>query len=155
MKKLSHSPNQGSHTIHSKGDTVNKYLLRGAIAIDLVVFYFLLVLVVFYFLLGLEPVRWIAGVFTVLVLVRLVGLQLTRPERAFARRTHERLSDSVAALLGLSLATIIMLTIVAGIYLFMCFGWLTALLYAVLSLVIASIFEASYEAFETSETSGA
>ena len=36
---------------------MNKYLLRGAIAIDLVVFYFLL---------GLTPVLWMAGVFPVL-----------------------------------------------------------------------------------------
>jgi hypothetical protein len=130
---------------------VNKYLLRGAIAIDLIIFYFLLILIVFYFLLGWEPVLLMAGVFTVLALVRLVGLQLTRPERAFARRTHQRLSDNAAALLGLSLATIIMLTILAGIYLFMHFGWLTALLYTILSLIIATIFEASYETFETSE----
>ena len=57
---------------------MKKYLLGGVIAFDLVVFYFLLGLVVFYYLLGLEPVLWIAGVFAVLVPLRLVGLQLTR-----------------------------------------------------------------------------
>jgi hypothetical protein len=44
-----------------------------------------------------------------------------------------------------------MFTIVAGVYLFIHFGELTTLLYTVLTLVIASIFEASYEAFEASE----
>ncbi|HCJ36554.1 MAG TPA: hypothetical protein DHV65_19950 [Ktedonobacter sp.] len=130
---------------------MNKYVLRGVIALSLVVFYFLLSLVVFYFLLGWEPVLRMAGVLTVLVLLRLAGLELTRPERASARRTHERLTDSSAALLGLSFTSIIMFTIVAGVYLFIHFGELTTLLYTVLTLVIASIFEASYEAFEASE----
>lgn len=129
---------------------MNKYLLRGAIAIDLIIFYFLLILAIFYFLLGWEPVLCMAGVLTTLVLVRLIGLHLTRPERTFTRRTHQRLSDCAAALLSLSLAAIIMLTILAGIYLYMRFGWLTALLYTILSLITASIFEASYETLEAS-----
>lgn len=129
---------------------MNKYLLRGAIAIDLIIFYFLLILGIFYFLLGWEPVLCMAGVLTTLVLVRLIGLHLTRPERTFTRRTHQRLSDCAAALLSLSLAAIIMLTILAGIYLYMRFGWLTALLYTILSLITASIFEASYETLEAS-----
>jgi hypothetical protein len=41
---------------------MNKYVLRGVIALSLVVFYFLLSLVVFYFLLGWEPVLRMAGV---------------------------------------------------------------------------------------------
>ena len=129
---------------------MNKYLLRGAIAIDLIIFYFLLILAIFYFLLGWEPVLCMAGVLITLVLVRLIGLHLTRPERAFTRRTHQQLSDSAAALLSLSLAAIIMLTILAGIYLYMRFGWLTALLYTILSLITASIFETSYETLEAS-----
>ncbi len=130
---------------------MKKYLLGGVIAFDLVVFYFLLGLVVFYYLLGLEPVLWIAGVFAVLVPLRLVGLQLTRGERASARRTGERLSKRSTTLLDSSLACIIILTIGAAIYLFIRFGWLTALLYGVLSLIVGGIFEASYEAFEVSE----
>jgi len=129
---------------------MNKYLLRGAIAIDLIIFYFLLILAIFYFLLGWEPVLCMAGVLTTLVLVRLIGLHLTRPERALTRRTHQQLSDTAAALLSLSLAAIIMLTILAGIYLYIRFGWLTALSYTILSLITASIFETSYETLETS-----
>ena len=129
---------------------MNKYLLRGAIAIDLIIFYFLLILAIFYFLLGWEPVLCMAGVLTTLVLVRLIGLHLTRPERALTRRTHQQLSDTAAALLSLSLAAIIILTILAGIYLYMRFGWLTALLFTILSLITASIFETSYETLETS-----
>ncbi len=131
---------------------MNKYLLRGAIAIDLVVFYFLLVLVVFYFLLGLTPVLWMAGVFPVLVLLRYAVLHFTKWERAAARRRGERLSRKSTILISLSLACISILTIAAGVYLFMRFGWLTALLYAVLSIIIASMFEASYETLEVSET---
>ena len=131
---------------------MNKYLLRGAIAIDLVVFYFLLVLVVFYFLLGLTPVLWMAGVFPVLVPLRYAVLHFTKQERAAARRRGERLSRRSTILIGLSLACIIVLTIAADVYLFMRFGWLTALLYTLLSIIIASMFEASYETLEVSET---
>jgi hypothetical protein len=129
---------------------MNKYLLRGAIAIDLIIFYFLLILGIFYFLLGWEPVLCMAGVLTTLVIVRLIGLHLTRPERTFTRRTHQRLSGWAAALLSLSLAAIIMFTILAGIYLYMRFGWLTAISYTILSLITASIFETSYETLEAS-----
>ena len=70
------------------GDTMKKYLLRGAIALDLVVFYFLLVLVVFYFLLGLTPVLWMAGVFPVLVLLRYAVLHFTQFPRPKAPVIH-------------------------------------------------------------------
>ena len=79
-----------------------------------------------------------------------LGWRLLDQDRTLEKQRERDRLDSAAALLGLSLATITMLTILAGIYLFMHFGWLTALLYAILSLIIASIFEASYEAFETS-----
>jgi len=134
---------------------MNKYLLRGFIAIDFIVFYFLLVLVVFYFLLGLAPVLWMAGVFAVLVLLRLVVLQVTKLERTSARCTGQRLSERSATLLGSSLTSMSILTMVAGVYLFIRFGWLTALLYAVLTLIVASTFEGSYEVVETAEASAA
>ena len=101
------------------------------------------------------PVLYMAGVFTELVLLRYVVLHFTKRERVAARCRGERLSRRSTTVIGLSLACIIMLTIAAGVYLFMRFGWLTALLYAVLAIIIATIFEASYEALEISETPGA
>jgi len=130
---------------------MKKHLLHGVIAIDLLVFYFLLIVVVYYLLLGLEPVLWMGGVLAVLVLLRLASLHLTWRERASARRAGERLSKRATAIVGSSLACIIMLTLGAACYLFIRFGWLPALLYGVLALIVGGIFEASYAAFEVSE----
>ena len=123
-------------------------LLRGLIAVDLLVFYFLVIAVVYYFLLGLDPVLWMAGMLAALVLLRLVGLQLTWRERAAVRYTGERLSKRALALLRSSLACTVVLTIVSAFYLFIHFGWLAAVLYSVLSLIVGSIFEASCEVLE-------
>ena len=125
-------------------------LLRGLIAVDLLVFYFLVIAVVYYFLLGLDPVLWMAGMLAALVLLRLVGLQLTWRERAAVRYTGERLSKRALALLRSSLACTVVLTIVSAFYLFIHFGWLAAVLYSVLSLIVGSIFEASCEVLEVS-----
>jgi hypothetical protein len=130
---------------------MNKYLLRGAIAFDFVFFYFLIVLVVFYFLVGLAPDLWMAGVFASLVLLRFILLQVTRKQRAIARRTAGHVRTSSAILMGFSHVCVILLTIAAGVYLYIRFGWLTALLYGVFALIIAGTFEASYEMFEASE----
>ena len=131
---------------------MKKHLLHGVIAIDLLVFYFLLIVVVYYLLLGLEPVLWMAGVLALLVLLRLASLHLTWRERASARRAGEQLSKRATAIVDSSLACIIMLTMAATCYLFIRFGWLPALLYSALALIVGGIFEASYEAFEVSET---
>jgi len=131
---------------------MKKHLLHGAIAIDLLVFYFLFVVVVYYLLLGLQPVLWMTGVLAVLALLRLASLLLTWEERTAARRTGERLSTRAAAIVKSSFAAILMLTVVAAGSLFILFGWLAALLYGLLSLIVGGIFEASYETFEVSQS---
>ena len=130
---------------------MKKHLLHGMIAIDLLVFYFLLVVGVYYLLLGSEPVLWMTGVLAVLVLLRLASLHFTWNERGAARRAGARLSKRATAILGSSLACTGLLTIVVASYLFIRFGWLPALLYGVLALIVGGIFEASYEVFEVSE----
>lgn len=134
--------------IIEQGDTMKKSLVGGLIALDLLVCYVLVIAVIYYFLLGLEPVLWMIGMLGAQMLLRLLGLQFTWRERTTVRHTGARLSKRARALLGASLACTIVLTIGAAFYLFIRFGWLAALLYSVLSLLVGSIFEASCEVLE-------